>query len=55
VLFAIAAKARYDDLYVCGPGSGTIRKCGLVGVGVPLRPLPHPTFLEVSILLAAYR
>jgi hypothetical protein len=25
-----------NGLYKLGPGSGTIRRCGLVGVGVPL-------------------
>jgi hypothetical protein len=25
-----------DSLYMLGPGSGTIRRCGLVGVGMPL-------------------
>jgi hypothetical protein len=25
-----------DGLYMFGPGSGTIRRCGLVGVGVSL-------------------
>ena len=25
-----------DGLYMLGPGSGTIRRCGLVGVGVSL-------------------
>ena len=25
-----------DSLYMLGPGSGTIRRCGLVGVGVSL-------------------
>ena len=25
-----------DSLYVLGPGSGTIGRCGLVGVGVAL-------------------
>jgi hypothetical protein len=25
-----------DSLYILGPGSGTIRRCGLVGVGVSL-------------------
>jgi hypothetical protein len=25
------------DLYMLGPGSGTFRRCGLVGVGVSLR------------------
>ena len=27
-------KARCDGLYILGPGSGTIWKCGLVGIGV---------------------
>ena len=27
---------RYYDLYMLGPGSGTIRRCGPVGVGVAL-------------------
>jgi len=26
----------YDGLHMLGPGSGTIRRCGLVGVGVSL-------------------
>jgi len=26
----------YDGLYMLGPGSGTIRRCDLVGVGVAL-------------------
>jgi hypothetical protein len=26
----------YDDLYMVGPGNGTIRRCGPVGVGVSL-------------------
>jgi hypothetical protein len=26
----------WDSLYMLGPGSGTIRRCGLVGVGVAL-------------------
>jgi len=29
-------KAPYDGLYMIGPGSGTIRRCGLVGVDVSL-------------------
>jgi hypothetical protein len=39
-------------------GSGTIRRCGLVGVGVSLWAWalnPHSSCLEVSILLAAFR
>jgi len=44
-----------DGLYMLSPGSGTIRRCSLVGVGVllwswALRP---PSCLEVSLLLAA--
>ena len=27
---------KYDGLYMLEPGSGTIKKCGLVGVGVSL-------------------
>jgi hypothetical protein len=48
---------------MCGPGSGTIRRCGLAGVGVTLLEEmyvcgcgfsdPHPSFLEASILLFA--
>jgi hypothetical protein len=26
----------YDGLYMLGPGSGTVERCGLVGVGVAL-------------------
>jgi len=29
-------KERSHDLHMLGPGSGTIRRCGLVGVGVSL-------------------
>jgi hypothetical protein len=25
-----------DGLYMFGPGSGTVGRCGLVGIGVPL-------------------
>ena len=37
---------RCDGLYMLGPGSGTIRRCGLLGVGVSLwvwtlRPLSY--------------
>jgi hypothetical protein len=28
---------RYDGLYILGPGSGTIWRCALVGIGVSLR------------------
>jgi hypothetical protein len=31
-----AADPGCDGLYMLGPGGGTIRRCGLVGVGVPL-------------------
>ena len=41
-----------DGLYILGPGCGTVRRCGLVGVG---KTLLHPSCLEVSILLAAFR
>ena len=53
-----------DGLYMLDPGSGTFRRCGLVGVGVALLELvcccgcglkyPLPSCLEVS-LLAAFR
>jgi len=40
-----AKKSGFDGLSMLGPGSGTIRRCGLVGVGVSLwawalRPSP---------------
>ena len=48
-----------------GPGSGTIWRCGPVGVGVAfLEEVCHygcglwdplPSFLEASVLLAAFR
>ena len=47
-----------DGLYMLGSGGGTIRRCDLVGVGVLLwvwASDPHPSCLEVSILLAAFR
>ena len=40
------------------PGSGTIKRCGPVGVGVSLWVWaldPNPSYLEVSILLAAFK
>ena len=37
VLLGFCVKDRAcDGLYILGPGSGTIRRCGLVGVGVSL-------------------
>jgi hypothetical protein len=45
-----------DGLYMLGPGSGTVRRCGLVGVcmslGLDLRP---SSCLEVSLPVAAFR
>jgi hypothetical protein len=48
-----------------GPGSGTIRKCGLVGVGVVLLEEvchcgggqldPPPNHVGANLLLAAFR
>ena len=43
-----------DGLYMLSPGSGTIRRCGLVGVGVSMwvwALIPSPSFLEVNLLL----
>ena len=40
-----------------GPWSDTIRRCGLVGVGVSLwvrALIPTPSCLEASLLLAAF-
>jgi hypothetical protein len=42
-----------DGLYMLGPGSGTIRRHGLVGVGVS--PWAWASCLEASILLVAFR
>ena len=47
-----------DGLYMIGPGSGTIWRCGLVGVDVSLLAWalrPYSGYLEASILLAALR
>jgi hypothetical protein len=45
----------YDGLYMLSPGSGTVRRCGLAGVGVSLWDLsPLPKCLEASLLLAAF-
>jgi hypothetical protein len=41
-----------NDLNMLGPGSGTIRRCGLVGVGVAL--LEEVYHCEVSFLLVAW-
>jgi hypothetical protein len=32
--YSIAVKGHCDGLYILGPGSGTICRCGLVGIGV---------------------
>jgi hypothetical protein len=32
----LAKESRCDGLYMLGPGSGTTRRCSLVGVGVGL-------------------
>ena len=32
----LAKESRCDGLYMLGPGSGTTRRCSLVGVGVVL-------------------
>ena len=49
----------WDGLYMLDPVSGTIRRCGPVGVGVSLWALAlkpsHPSCLEASNLLAAFR
>jgi hypothetical protein len=47
-----------DGSYMLGPGSGTIRKCGPIGVDVPLWVWVinlHTSNLEASILLTAFR
>jgi hypothetical protein len=47
-----------DGPHMLGLGSGTVGKCGLVGVGVACEcglSYPCPSCLEVSILLAAFR
>lgn len=52
------SQAQADDgVYMLGPGSGIIRGCGPVGVGVSLwvwALRPHPSCLEMSFLLAAF-
>jgi hypothetical protein len=35
-VFVVVAVAVCDSLYILGPGSGTIWRCGLVGIGVSL-------------------
>ena len=54
-----------DDLYMTGLGSGTVRRCGLVGVGVALLKEvclcegrqwdPPPNHEGASLFLAAFR
>jgi hypothetical protein len=47
-----------DGLCMLEPGSGSIRRCGPVGVGVSLwvwSSEPHPICLEASLPLAAFR
>jgi hypothetical protein len=44
-----------DGLYILGPGSGTIWRCGLVGIDVTwLEWVYHPSCLEVSLPVAAF-
>lgn len=55
----------YGDLNMLDSRSGIIRNCGLVGVGIALLEKvclcqhglsdPHPSCLEASILLVAFR
>jgi hypothetical protein len=42
---------RYSGLYMLGPGSGTIRRCGLVGGSVSL----WVWSLKPSLILAAWK
>ena len=50
---------KYDGWYILSPGSGIIRRCGPVGVGVCHCECgfsgSHPSCLEASTLLAAFR
>ena len=51
------SEGEYYGLYMVGPGNGTVRRCGHVGVGVALWVWAFSCLscLEVSILLAAFR